>query len=247
MSGHSHWARIKRKKGSNDAKRGKLWSKLARQIIIAAKSGGGNPNDNLTLRYAIDKAKEANMPNDTIDRAVKKGSGELGSVNYEDIAYEGYGPGGVAVLIQCLTDNRNRTAPEMKKIFETRGCSLGCPGCVAWMFDQRGIINIAADAATEEQIMDVALEAGAEDISQDEDGFEVSCPVASFEAVKTALKNAKIEVLTADLSMIPQNTIKLEGDDVRKMLALMEAIEDHDDVQNVYANFDISDQEMDDS
>jgi YebC/PmpR family DNA-binding regulatory protein len=243
MSGHSHWARIKRKKGANDAKRGKLWSKLARQITIAAKSGS-NPNDNLSLRYAIDKAKEANMPNDTIDRAVKKGSGELGSVNYEDVTYEGYGPGGVAVMIQCLTDNRNRTAPEIKKIFETRGLSLGGPGCVGWLFSQKGVITIAPGDATEEQLMDLALEAGAEDIQQDEDGFEVSCPPNSFETVKKALKDAGIKIASSDLTMIPQNTVKLEGEDAKKMLALMDAIEDHDDVQNVYANFDISEAEI---
>jgi len=243
MSGHSHWARIKRKKGANDAKRGKLWSKLARQITIAAKSGS-NPNDNLSLRYAIDKAKEANMPNDTIERAVKKGSGELGSVNYEDVTYEGYGPGGVAVMIQCLTDNRNRTAPEIKKIFETRGLSLGGPGCVGWLFSQKGVITIAPGDATEEQLMDLALEAGAEDIQQDEDGFEVSCPPNSFETVKKALKDAGIKIASSDLTMIPQNTVKLEGEDAKKMLALMDAIEDHDDVQNVYANFDISEAEI---
>jgi YebC/PmpR family DNA-binding regulatory protein len=243
MSGHSHWARIKRKKGANDSKRGKLWSKLARQITIAAK-GGGNPDDNLTLRYAIDKAKEANMPNETIDRAVKKGSGELGSINYEDIRYEGYGPGGVAVMIQCLTDNRNRTAPEIKKIFETRGLSLGSPGCVGWLFSQKGLIIIAAGDATEEKLMEVALDAGAEDIQQVDDGFEVSCPPTSFETVKKALKDAGIKIASSDLTMVPQNTVKLEGDDARKMLALMEAIEDHDDVQNVYANFDIADEEM---
>jgi YebC/PmpR family DNA-binding regulatory protein len=246
MSGHSHWARIKRKKGANDNKRGKLWSKLARQIIIAAKNGA-DPGANLTLRYAIDKAKEANMPNDTIDRAIKKGSGELGTINYENLTYEGYGPGGVAILINCLTDNRNRTAPEIRKLFEARGCALGAPGCVSWMFESKGIITVAASAASEEKLMDVTLEAGADDITQDGDMFEISCSPTNFEPVKKALKDAGIAITSSDLTMVPQNTVKLEGDDVHKMLAMMEAFEDHDDVQNVYANFDISDDAMENS
>ncbi len=241
MSGHSHWARIKHKKGATDIKRGKLWSKLARHIIIAAKAGGGKPDENLSLRYAIDKAKEANMPSDTIDRAIKKGTGELGGVNYEEMNYEGYGPGGVAVLISCLTDNRNRTAPEIRKIFEQRGLALGGAGSVSWMFKMQGLITVSATKVAEDQLMEVALEAGAEDIQQDGDTFEITCPPPTFEAVKRALKEAKIETQSADLTMVPQSYISLEGENARKMLALMEALEDHDDVQNVYANFDISD------
>ncbi len=244
MAGHSHWARIKHKKGATDAKRGKLWSKLARHIIIAARNGGGKPEENLSLRYAIDKAKEANMPNDTIDRAIKKGTGELSGVNYEEANYEGYGPGGVAILINCLTDNRNRTAPEIRKIFESRDLALGGAGSVAWMFKKQGVIIVSASAATEEKLMDITLEAGAEDISQDGDTFEITCPPVSFEPVKKALKDAGIEIQSAELAMIPQNYIRLEGDDARKMLGLMEALEDHDDVQNVYANFDIPDDVM---
>ncbi|NLE30579.1 MAG: YebC/PmpR family DNA-binding transcriptional regulator [Phycisphaerae bacterium] len=246
MAGHSHWARIKRKKGANDIKRGKLWSKLARQIIIAAKNGA-DPNANLALRYAVDKAKEANMPNDTIDRAIKKGSGELGTINYENVTYEGYGPGSVAILINCLTDNRNRTAPEIRKLFETRGCALGSPGCVAWMFESKGIINIDTSATTEDKLMDVALDAGADDITQDDDTFEVTCDPANFENVKKAIKDAKIEIQSADLTMIPQNTVKLEGDDAKKLLDMIDAIEDHDDVQNVYANFEITDEVLENS
>ncbi|MFA5864557.1 MAG: YebC/PmpR family DNA-binding transcriptional regulator [Phycisphaerae bacterium] len=242
MSGHSHWARIKHKKGATDARRGKLWSKLARHIIIAAKNGGGKPEENLSLRYAIDKAKEANMPNDTIDRAVKKGTGELGGVNYEEINYEAYGPGGVAILIPCLTDNRNRTAPELRKIFEQRGYALGGAGSVAWMFKQQGLLIVSTATTTEEKLMDIALEAGAEDIKQMDDVFEIYCPTANYEAVKKALKDEKIETQSAELTMIPQNYIHLEGDDARKMLGLMEALEDHEDVQNVYANFDIPDE-----
>jgi YebC/PmpR family DNA-binding regulatory protein len=244
MSGHSHWARIKHKKGAVDAKRGKLWSKLARHIIIAARNGGGNPDENLSLRYAIDKAKEANMPNDTIDRAVKKGSGELGGVNYEEVNYEGYGPGGVAILISCLTDNRNRTAPEIRKIFEARDLAPGGAGSVSWMFKMQGLIVVSAAKATEEKLMEVALEAGAEDIQQDGDAFEIYCPPASFEPVKKALKDAGIETQSADLTMIPQNYVTLDSHDAKKMLGLIESLEDHDDVQNVYANFDISDEIM---
>jgi YebC/PmpR family DNA-binding regulatory protein len=241
MSGHSHWARIKHKKGATDVKRGKLWSKLARHIIIAAKAGGGKPEENLSLRYAIDKAKEANMPSDTIDRAIKKGTGELGGVNYEEVNYEGYGPGGVAILVACLTDNRNRTAPEIRKIFEQRNLALGGAGSVAWMFKQKGLMLVSAAVTTEEKLMEVALEAGAEDIALDGDAFEITCLPASFEAVKKALKDAKIETQSTELAMIPQNYVHLEGEDAKKLLALIEALEDHDDVQNVYANFDISD------
>ena len=241
MSGHSHWARIKHKKGATDAKRGKLWSKLARHIIIAAKNGGGKPEENLSLRYAIDKAKEANMPNDTIDRAIKKGTGELGGVNYEEINYEGYGPGGVAVLIATLTDNKNRTAPEIRKIFEQRGYALGGAGSVAWMFKKQGLIFVSTSSVTEEKLMDVVLSAGAEDISQVEDTFEIFCSPYAFEPVKKALKEANIESISSDLTMIPSSYVHLIGEDAKKMLSLMEALEDHDDVQNVYANFDIPD------
>jgi YebC/PmpR family DNA-binding regulatory protein len=241
MAGHSHWARIKHKKGALDAKRGKLWSKLARHVTIAARSGGGKPEENLSLRYAIEKAKEANMPNDTIDRAIKKGTGELGGVNYEEVGYEGYGPGGVAVLISALTDNRNRTAPEIRKIFEGKNCSLGGAGCVAWMFDKKGLIIVAASDSTEEQLMDVALEAGADDIQLSGDAFEIYTSPATFESVKKAIADAKIKTQSTELTMIPQSYIRLEGDDARKMLSLMEILEDHEDVQNVYANFDISD------
>jgi YebC/PmpR family DNA-binding regulatory protein len=244
MSGHSHWARIRHKKGATDAKRGKLWSKLARHIIIAARSGGGKPDENLSLRYAIDKAKEANMPNDTIDRAIKKGTGELGGVNYEEVNYEGYGPGGVAVLINCLTDNRNRTAPEIRKIFEQRNLALGGAGSVAWMFKKQGIIIVPASAG-EEKVMEVALEAGADDIQSTNGAFEVTCGPAGFEGVKKALKDAGIEITSTELTMIPSSYVRIEGEEAKRMLGLMEALEDHEDVQNVYANFDIPDEIVD--
>jgi len=239
MSGHSHWSSIKHKKAAVDKKRGKLWSKLARNVIVAARSGGGDPNMNLSLRYAIDKAKEANMPNDTIDRAVKRGSGEQDGSSFEEVTYEGYGPGGVAVMVICLTDNRNRTAPELRKVFETRGGALGSTNCVAWMFDKKGLLTVSAKNVSEDKLMDVALEAGAEDIKQEGDLFEIYCPPSEFQQVKHALTEAGIATELAEISMIPQTTVKLQADDAKKTLALMEGLEDLDDTQNVYANFDI--------
>ncbi|NLX06774.1 MAG: YebC/PmpR family DNA-binding transcriptional regulator [Phycisphaerae bacterium] len=239
MSGHSHWARIKHKKGVTDSRRGKLWSKLARNIIVAARAGGGDPSMNLSLRYCIDKAKEANMPNDTIDRAIKRGTGDLDGASFEEITYEGYGPNGVAIMVVALTDNRNRTAPEIRKIFEHRGGSLGGPGSVSWMFEKRGVITVSAADATEEQLMEATLEAGAEDIREQDTVFEIHCPPTEFENVKKALADAGIAVQSADLTMLPQTTVALEGEAAKKMLDMMELFEDHDDVQNVYANFDI--------
>jgi len=244
MAGHSHWAGIKHKKAVIDARRGRLWSKLARNIIVAARNGGGDPDTNLALRYAIDKARDANMPNDTIDRAIKRGTGELEGSSFEEVLYEGYGPGGVAVMVQCLTDNRNRTAAEIRKIFEVRGGSLGGTNCVAWIFDKKGMFIIPADKITEEQLMEVVLEAGAEDITQEGDQFTVTCQVGDFEQVKQALKDAEIETEVAEISMIPQSTVKLDAEQGKKMLQLMEALEEQDDTQNVYANFDVPEEVM---
>jgi len=244
MAGHSHWAGIKHKKAVIDARRGRLWSKLARNIIVAARNGGGDPDTNLALRYAIDKARDANMPNDTIDRAIKRGTGELEGSSFEEVLYEGYGPGGVAVMVQCLTDNRNRTAAEIRKIFEVRGGSLGGTNCVAWIFDKKGMFIIPADKITEEQLMEVVLEAGAEDITQEGNQFTVTCQVGDFEQVKQALKDAEIETEVAEISMIPQSTVKLDAEQGKKMLQLMEALEEQDDTQNVYANFDVPEEVM---
>jgi len=243
MSGHSHWASIKRAKGANDAKRGQLWSKLARRIIMAAKSGG-NPDDNLTLRYAIDDAKSANMPNDTIDKAIKKGTGELGGENYEPIMYEGYGPGGAAFMVECLTNNRNRTAPEMRKAFSNHGGQLGASNCVAWMFEQKGTFVISADKADEETLMEIALEAGADDVQASGDLFEITCQVSAFSAVKAALAEKQIETVSGEIAMVPTNTVAVDADNGRKILRLMEALEEHEDVQNVYSNFDLPDEVM---
>ncbi len=242
MSGHSHWSKIKRAKASTDAKRGAVWSKLAKRIIVAAKEGGGKPDDNLHLRYAIDDAKAANMPNDTITKAIKKGTGELGSQNYEQIVYEGYGPGGVAFLVDCLTDNRNRTAPEMRKIFEKGGGQLGSTGCVAWMFENKGTFVIASEATDEETLMEIALDAGAEDVTTEGEFFEIICDVPAFSTVKEALADKNIPTVSAALAMIPKNSISVDANKAKQILKLMENLEDHDDVQNAYANFDIPDE-----
>ncbi len=238
MAGHSHWAKIKRAKASTDAKRGRVWSKLARRIIVAAR-GGGDPNDNLALRYAIDEARAANMPNDTIDRAIKKGTGELGGVNYEEVMYEGYGPAGVAFMVESLTDNRNRTAPEMRKIFERAGGQLGASNCVAWMFAKKGTFVVSNEQTDEDALMELALEAGAEDVTAEDDLFEVTCDPAAYNAVKAALADAGIETISAEIAMVPANRVSVDVDKARQVMGLMESLEDHDDVQNVYANFDI--------
>lgn len=242
MSGHSHWAGIKHKKAANDAKRGRAWSKIARMIIVAAKAGGGDPAQNLSLRYAIDKAKAANMPKDTIEKAIKKGTGELGAVNYEDVLYEGYGPGGVAVMVDGLTDNRNRTAPEIKKIFEKRGGSLGASGCVNWMFSKKGLITVRTDVIAEDDLMEIALSAGADDMDNTGEVYELTCEAGAYEQLKKGLKEKEIPTEVAEISMVPQNMVPVaDANTARKILGLMEDLEDHDDVQNVYANFDIPD------
>lgn len=242
MSGHSHWAGIKHKKAAIDAKRGKAWSKIARMIIVAAKNGGGDPGANLTLRYAIDKAKAANMPKDTIEKAVKKGTGDLEGVNFEEVLYEGYGPGGVAMMVEALTDNRNRTAPEIKKLFEKHGGSLGTSGCVNWMFSKKGLITVNTLNTDEEQLLEIALNAGADDMQNTGDVFEITCDPSAYEELKKALKEKEIATEVAEISMVPQNTIEINDEHkARRIISLMEAFDDHDDVQNAYANFDIPD------
>jgi YebC/PmpR family DNA-binding regulatory protein len=244
MAGHSHWARIKRKKGVTDARRGRLWSKLARNVIVAARSGGGDPSQNLTLRYAIDKAKQANMPKDTIENAIKKGAGGTDDANYETVFYEGYGAGGVAILCEALTDNRNRTAPEIKKIFERSGGNVGAAGCVQWMFSSKGQITVPVAAADEDRIAEIALEGGADDYAQSGDVWEITCEPAAYEPVREALAAAGIEPQSAELSMVPSSTVTVDGASGRKILNLVEALEDHDDVQNVYSNFDLPEDVM---
>jgi YebC/PmpR family DNA-binding regulatory protein len=245
MSGHSHWAGIKHKKAAIDAKRGKLWSKLARFIIVAAKNGGGDPSANLALRYAIDKAKAANMPKDTIEKAVKKGTGDLGGVSYEEILYEGYGPSGVAVMVEALTDNRNRTAPEIKRIFEKHGGSLGTTGCVGWMFSKKGLITVGASKIGEDDLMELALGAGAEDMQNTGEVYEITCDPGAYDVLKKTLEAKGIPMEVAEISMVPQTTVEVSDVHVAgRVISLMEAFDDHDDVQNAYANFDIPEEVM---
>jgi YebC/PmpR family DNA-binding regulatory protein len=243
MSGHSHWAGIKYKKAAADAKRGKTWSKISRMIIVAAKSGGGDPAANLALRYAIDKAKAANMPKDTIEKAVKKGTGELEGVSFEEVLYEGYGPSGVAVMVEALTDNRNRTGPEVKRIFEKHGGSLGATGCVNWMFSKKGLIAVNAARIDEEQLLEIALNAGADDMQSTGELFEITCEPGAFEELKKALEQKEITTEVAEISMVPQSTVTVSDEQTaRRIISLMEAFDDHDDVQNAYANFNIPDE-----
>ncbi len=244
MSGHSKWSTIKHKKGAADAKRGKIFTKLIKEITVAARLGGGDIEANPRLRQAVAAAKAANMPKDNIDRGIKKGTGELEGTTYEDVILEGYGPAGVAILVESLTDNRNRTVAEVRHLFSKYGRSLGEAGSVAWMFDRKGLISVAGDKISEDALMEIALEAGAEDVREDGTEFEVITAMEDMESVKQALEEADVEVDAAEISMIPQNTISLDRDDAVKMLKLMDVLEDCDDVQNVYANFDISDEIM---
>ncbi len=230
------------RKGKQDAVRSKMFTKMAREIIVAAREGGGNPDSNLRLRLAIQKAREVSMPQDNIKRAIQRGTGELEGANYEEVTYEGYGPAGVAVMVKCLTDNRNRTVAELRNIFTKNGGNLGETGCVGWMFDAKGLIQVPSENTDEETVMMATMEAGAEDIRQEEDAIEVFCAVESMPGCREALESASIEYNSADMTMVPQNTVRVE--DVKQasqILRLMDALEDNDDVQNAYANFDIPD------
>ena len=244
MSGHSKWHSIKHKKGATDAKRGKLFTKFIKELTVAARTGGGDPDANARLRKAISDAKAGNMPNDTIDRAIRRGTGAEEGVNYEEITYEGYGPGGVALLIEVVTDNRNRTVAEIRHMFSKQGGNLGESGSVGWLFEKKGDIVVEKSAKPEEELFDIAIEAGADDLRDDEDNFEIITAPENFDAVQAAVKSAGVEPQVAEVSMVPQNYIKLEGSNAQQMLRLMEALEDHDDVQKVHANFDISEADM---
>lgn len=245
MSGHSKWHTIKHKKGALDAKRGKIFTKLIKEITVAARTGGsGDVDANARLRKAVTDAKAQNMPNDTIDRAIKRGTGELEGVSYDEITYEGYGIGGVAMLVETMTDNRNRTVAELRHLFSKNGGNLGEAGSVAWMFDKKGMIIVDKEAKSEDELFEIAIEAGADDMQDSGDVFEIYTAPENYHAVDEAIKAAGIEPQASELSMIPQNYIKLEGDDAKKMLKLYEAIDDNDDVQKVYANFDIDESEM---
>jgi YebC/PmpR family DNA-binding regulatory protein len=245
MSGHSKWSTIKRKKGAIDSKRGKIFTKLIKEITLAARLGGGDIEGNARLRSAVLAAKEENMPKDNIDRAIKKGTGELaGGAAYEEVTYEGYGPAGVAVIVEVMTDNKNRTVAEIRHIFSKHGGNLGENGCVAWMFDKKGSIVLDKKTIAEDELMEVGLEAGADDVRDQGTEWEVVTEPAAFEAVKRAIEQKRWKYLEARVGMIPQTTIKLEAGKAEQMLRLMEKLEDNDDVQNVYANFDISDEVM---
>jgi YebC/PmpR family DNA-binding regulatory protein len=244
MSGHSKWASIKHKKGALDAKRGKIFTKLIKEISVAARLGGGDPTGNARLRQAIAAAKAENMPKDNIERAVKKGTGELEGMTYEEVNYEAYGPGGVAVLIDCLTDNKNRTVADLKHIFDRHGGSLGAPGCVSWMFEKKGVITFDKGKAEEEKLLEVALDSGAEDVKQADDQFEVVMNPTDFEKVRKAFDTSGLKYSLAEITMIPQNFVRLDGKKAEQMLNLMEALEDNEDISHIYANFDIPDEVM---
>ena len=240
MSGHSHWATIKHKKGAIDAKRGKLFSKLSRAIIIAARHGGGDPEMNLKLRYAIDKARAVSMPKDNIERAVKRGTGEVEGLVFEEITYEGYGPGGVAILIDVVTDNRNRTASEIRKIFERAGGKMGSAGSVAYQFERKGMFSVPASATDEDTLMSIALDAGADDLKRSGDTFEITCDPAAFAQVRDALQTNKLTPTVAEISKLPKAPVDVDAEVGRKVMRLMEALDDHDDVQNVYSTMNIT-------
>lgn len=245
MSGHSKWHTIKHKKGALDAKRGKIFTKLIKEITVAARTGGsGDVDSNARLRKAVTDAKAQNMPNDTIDRAIKRGTGELEGVAYDEITYEGYGPNGVAVMVETMTDNRNRTVAEIRHIFSKNGGNLGEAGSVAWMFDKKGYVVVDKASKSEDELFEIAIDAGADDMQDDGDVFEIFTAPDAFEAVSEAIKKAGIEPQAAEVSMIPQNYIKLEGAEAKQMMKLYDALDDNDDVQKVYANFDIDESEM---
>ncbi len=244
MAGHSHWARIKHQKGAADAKRGQLFSKLAKVIISAARHGGGDPDTNLKLRYAIEKARAANMTRDSIERSVKKGTGELGGASFEEILYEGYGKGGAAILVEVLTDNRHRSSPELKKVFERHGGHLGASGSVAWMFEKKALFNVKSGAVPEDRLYEAAIEAGAEDVATSEGFYQVSGEPTQFLPIKGGLEKAKIPLESAEVGYRPKTTVPLEASAARQVLALMDELDNHEDVQNTYSNFEIPDSVM---
>ncbi len=244
MSGHSKWHTIKHKKGAADAKRGRIFTKLIKEITVAARIGGGDADGNPRLRTAILAAKEANMPADNITRAIKKGRGELEGIVLEEVTFEGYGPGGVALLVNTVTDNKNRTLPEIRHLFDKHGGNLGAANSVAWMFERKGYFIVEEGAASEDKLLEVALDAGAEDVVGDEGSFEVTCSPEAFESVQSALKDKGIPTVVSEIKMIPRSTVKAGGATAKRLLSFIETLEDHDDVQNVWANFDINATEL---
>lgn len=239
MSGHSKWHSIKHKKARVDAQRGKIFTRLIKELTVAARMGGGDPDSNSRLRTAIATAKAANMPANNIDRAIKKGTGELPGVLYEEVTYEGYGPAGVAIMIDTMTDNKNRTVAEIRHLMSRNGGNIGANGCVAWMFHKKGIINVETEGIDEDELMEIALEAGAEDMTNEDGLFQITTDPAGFEDVRTAIEEQGISMASAELTKVPENTVKVSEKDAHKIFKLMDALENHDDVQNVYVNFDI--------
>lgn len=244
MSGHSKWSTIKHKKGAADAKRGKIFTKLIKEITVAARLGGGDPNANPRLRTAIAAAKEQNMPHDNINRAIKKGTGELEGTNYEEITYEGYGPGGVAILIEVMTDNKNRTVGEIRALLGKNGGNMGENGCVSWIFEKKGLILVKSDAMDEDAMMELALEAGADDMQNTGGQYEITTSMENFETVHQALKDKEVPTEFAEITAIPQNTVPVDEQNGRAVLKLMDLLDDHDDVQKAYSNFDIPEEVM---
>lgn len=243
MSGHSKWANIKHRKAAQDSKKGVAFQKLVKNVIAAAKAGGGDPNANFRLKVAIDRARAGNVPVDNIERAIKRGTGDLDGVTYEEILYEGYGPNGVAVMVQAMTDNRNRTAPEMRSLFTKCGGAIGELGCVAWNFDRRGVIEITGDGIDEDELLMASIDAGADDMASSDGGFEITCDPAMLSSVGESLKNSGYNVESMELAMIPKNTVSvMNKNDAAKLLSMVERFEEHDDVEAVYANFDIPDE-----
>ncbi len=239
MSGHSKWHSIRHKKAAVDAKRGKQFARMIKEITVAARLGGGDPDANPRLRTAVASAKAINMPSENITRAIQRGTGELEGVTYEEVVYEGYGPGGVAVFVEVMTDNKNRTVAEVRYLFSKHGGNLSEPGSVAWMFTKKGVFMVDAEAVEEDRLMEVALEAGADDLSLEEGAYEITCPWENFEQLREALAAEEIDTTLAEVTQVPQSTVRLEGSQAQQVLRLMEALEDHDDVQKVSANFDI--------
>lgn len=244
MAGHSKWANIKHRKAAQDAKKGKIFTKIAKELTVAAKIGGSDPEMNPRLRVALDKAKSANMPKENVERAIKKGTGEGNDTIYYEVTYEGYGPGGVAILVNALTDNKNRTVAEVRSTLTKRGGSMGETGCVAWLFEKKGVINVKKEVIDEEEIMELAIEAGAEDVEINDDGYEIISEPENYYSIKDVLETKNIEIEYSEITMRPKTTVELTGEDAKKAVALVEALEDLDDVQEVYANFDIDESEL---
>lgn len=242
MSGHSKWSTIKHKKGATDAKRGKIFTKVIKEITVAARIGGGDVDGNPRLRLAVQKAKEVNMPQENVTRAIKKGTGELEGVQYQEISYEGYGPGGVAIFMEVMTDNKNRTISELRAVLDKNGGNMGENGCVAWIFEKKGTITIMTSEKNEEELLELAIDAGGDDLQTVDDHYEITTSIETFESVRKAIENSGIKVQSAELTRIPQNMVNVEEKNCKSLLRLMDMLEDHDDIQKVYSNFDITDE-----